>query len=290
MTEICYLAEQKDLPGLALLPEGVKVTSDSLANLLRRGWDHPLLVLGNALDKPEIPALIQRTYHNPAPMLILPPLPQGKITALLKTSTPVTVAYQRAELVELIDGDLQATLGRNNFSVYCTEFIETTLRTGALAVANNQPVIWTYRPIRTATPVVWIAAQLLLVSARTDPVDREDLLAGLLIWAETQAEEKRSSTRPLTSTEEVDPALLRALVVAWSVRPDLSDQALLDWLKANLFVELNLATLRSALQGLQNDGVLDGQNRPQVEPLSKLVNDWGLRAWIREARRLEAHK
>jgi hypothetical protein len=290
MTAICCLAEQKDLPGLALLPAGVKVTSASLTDLVQRGWDYPLLVLGNALDKPEIPALIQQTYRNPAPMLILPPLPRGEITALLKAPTPVTVAYRRAKVVELIDGDLQATLGRNSFSVYCTEFIETTLRTGTLAVANNHPVIWAYKPTQSATPVVLIAAQLLLVSARTDPVDREELLMGLLTWAKTQVQEKRSSIRPLTSTEEVDPTLLRALVVAWSVRPDLIDQALLDWLKANLFVEVNLATLQLAQRGLQNDGILDEQNQPQAEPLSKLVNDWGLRAWIREARRLEASR
>jgi hypothetical protein len=33
--------------------------------------------------------------------------------------------------------------------------------------------------------------------------------------------------------------------------------------------------------------VLDAQNRPQVEQLSDLVDEWGLRAWVREAVRAD---
>ncbi len=288
MVEIFCLTEQQNLPGLALLPEGITATTRSLADLMQQGWDRPLLMLGNSLDNPEIPALFQRAYHNPAPLLILPPLLQGEITSLLQAPAPVVIARRRANTVELTDKDLQTALGRDNLQLYCTEFIKTALHSGALGAANGRPVIWAYRPTQAATPVLWIAAQLLRVSARTDPLDREELLAALLTWAKAQTQTKQPPARATDSAEEIDPALLRALVVAWSVHPDLTDQALLDWLKTNLFVEFEPAALQTALEWLRNDQLLDAQNHPQAEPLSNLVNVWGLRAFVREARRLEA--
>jgi hypothetical protein len=64
-------------------------------------------------------------------------------------------------------------------------------------------------------------------------------------------------------------------VVAWAVRPGLTRQALPGWLQKRLFIQVNRAEL---------DAALDAQDRPQTERLSALIDEWGLRAWVREAR------
>jgi hypothetical protein len=174
------------------------------------------------------------------------------VTALLNAPAPVTVVHQRVDVVELIDDALREALGRDSLRVYCTEAIETALRTGALAMADGRPVIWAYQPTRAATPVIWVAAQLPLVSTRTDPLDREELLSALL---------------------------------AWAVRPNLDRQALPGWLRGRLLVRVSDADPDATLTALQAEGVLDAQDRPQVERLSTLIDEWGLRAWVREARR-----
>jgi len=79
----------------------------------------------------------------------------------------------------------------------------------------------------------------------------------------------------------------RALVVAWAVRPDLDRQALPGWLRGRLFVQVTPADLDAALEALRAEGALDAQDHPQVKQLSNLVDEWGLRAWVREARRVD---
>jgi hypothetical protein len=272
------------------LPEGTNIVARPLADLVRDGWEHPLVLLGDVLADADAPALLQRTYRNPAPTLVLPPIPVGDVTALLDAPAPVTLVRQRANAIELTDDTLRTALGRDTLHIYCTEAIETALRTGILAKAGDKAVIWTYQPTRASTPVIWVAAQLLLVSARTDPLDREELLSALLAWAETRTrtEEKpgfSEKTRFLQAS--VDPGLLRALVVAWTVRPDLDRQALPQWLRERLFVQVTPADLDTALEALRAQGVFDAQDHPQAERLSSLVNEWGLRAWVREARRAD---
>jgi hypothetical protein len=75
--------------------------------------------------------------------------------------------------------------------------------------------------------------------------------------------------------------------VAWAVRPSLTRRALPGWLQERLFVPVTPADLDTALEVLRMEGVLDAQNRPQVEQLSDLVDEWGLRAWVREAVRAD---
>jgi hypothetical protein len=299
MGHIYCPTEQKDQPALARLPEGMDVTARPLAELARDGWERPLILLGDGLDDPGVQALLQRTYRNPAPALVLPPLPVGDVTALLDAPAPVTVVRQRADTLELTDDALRKALGRDTLHVYCTEAMETPLRTGTLAMVGGKPVIWAYRPTRASTPVIWVAAQLLLVSARTDPLDREELLSALLVWAETRVREGKpglfiseggkatEATDPRFLQASVDPGVLRALVVAWAVRPSLTRRALPGWLQERLFVPVTPADLDTALEVLRMEGVLDAQNRPQVEQLSDLVDEWGLRAWVREAVRAD---
>jgi hypothetical protein len=271
-------------------PGEVNVTPCSLDDLLREGWKNPLILLGDALNEPDTQALIRRTYRNPAPCLVLPPLPLGDVTALLDAPAPVTVIRHRADTLELTDEPLREAIGRDSLRIYCTEAFETALRTGTLATANNKPVIWTYQPTRAATPVAWVAPQLLLVSARTDPLDREALLSALLAWAHAQIQAKDARERvgkATPETKQVDPGLLRALVVAWAVRPDLTHQTLPTWLKGRLFVQTDSADLAAGIQALRSAGALDSQDRPQMERLSSLVDELGLRAWVREARQID---
>jgi hypothetical protein len=287
MSCVFCLSEQQDQPALGRLPPEVTLTARPLADLARDGWERPLVLLGDGLDDPDARALLQRTYRNPAPTIVLPPLPVGDVTALLNAPAPVTVVRQRADTIELADDTLRKALGRDSVRVYCTAAIETPLRTGALATANGKPVVWAYQPTRAATPVVWVAAQLLLVSARTDPVDREELLSALLAWAEARVRERKPgfSKKNRFLRASVDPGLLRALVVAWAVRPDLDRQALPGWLRERLFVQANQASLDAAFDALRTEGALDAQDCPQADRLSTLVDEWGLRAWVREARR-----
>jgi len=263
------------------------ITAHPLADLASHGWELPLILLGDGLDDPNVPMLLKRTYRNPAPLLILPPLPLGDVTSLLDAPAPVAVVRQRADTVELTDDVLRETLGRDNLRVYCTEAIETALRTGTLATASSKPVIWAYQPTRAAMSIVWVAAQVLLVSARTDPLDREELLSALLAWAEARTR-TRDVREPHEAAElearKADPGLMRALVVAWAVRPDLTRQALPGWLWKRLFLQVNAADLDAALDALRLEGALDAQYRPQADRLSSLVDEWGLRAWVREAR------
>jgi hypothetical protein len=192
--------------------------------------------------------------------------------------------------VVVTDAALRQALGRAELHILCTEAIETALRVGELASAGGRPVIWAYQPTRAATPVLWIGAQVLLASARTDPIDREDLLAALLAWAEAHTKHEPAALQPDAGKQAADPGLLRALVVAWSVRPDLSGDDLAIWLKRRLAVDPGSPErLTAAVTEMAARGVLDDEQRPRPERLAALAAEWGLRAWVREARCMEAN-
>jgi len=290
MVDVVCLAEQEGKPAMAVLRAAANVTACPLAGLMRHGWERPLLLLGEALSDPFAPGLLQRTYGNPAPLLILPPLPDGDVAPLLDAPAPVVIVRQRADTVELVDDALREALGRDSLRIYCTAAVETALRTGTLATAGGRPVIWAYQPTRAARPVIWATTQLLLISARTDPLDREELLSALIAWPETRTGaggvgEQVEGAEP--GAKRADPALLRALVVAWAARPDLTRETLSGWLREQLFVQVSDADLGVALEVLQREDALDAQYRPRAERLSRLVDEWRLRAWVREARRAD---
>jgi hypothetical protein len=289
MTHVFCLLQQQDDQAMARLPAEVTVTAWPIADLLSRGWEQPLILLGGALSDPGVSRLLLATYGNPSPLLILPPLPLGDVTSLLNAPAPVKIVRQRASDLQLTDEALKETVGHGILRVYCTEVIETALHTGILATANGKPAVWAYRPTRVATPVIWVAPQLLLASARTDPVDCEALFLALLAWAEARIRPDVTKVEAKSADSEVepDPGVLRALVVAWAVRPDLTGQALSGWLRERLFVETAADSLVLALKALQGEGVLDSQNHPQVKRISDLVDEWGLQAWVREAHRME---
>jgi hypothetical protein len=290
MTHVLCLAEQQDRQAFRLLPATVTLAAYPFDELLRIGWNQPLLLLGDALTGADAVRLLQRTYHNSAPLLVLPPLPTGEATSMLDAPAPVVIVRQRADGVDVIDPDLSEAVGRDHLEIYCTEAIETALQTGVLATAGGKPVIWAYRPTQASTPVVWVAPQLLLVSARTDPLDREDLLAALLAWAENQMRTESAQEAAQGMSLEamaIEPGLLRAVVLALTVRPDLTGQALKGWLETQLFVSAEDPQLDAALTTLWGQGVFDMENRPQPERLGELVDAWGLRAWVREVQRLE---
>ena len=71
-------------------------------------------------------------------------------------------------------------------------------------------------------------------------------------------------------------------VTALGVRSDLTSRTLQAWLRDQLSVDADAAHL-AASAALQTQGVLDEQNRPQTEQLASLIDEWGLRAWVREA-------
>lgn len=290
MTHVVCLAEQQDRQAFRLLPATVALAAYPLDELLRMGWNQPLLLLGDALTGANAVRLLQRAYHNPAPLLVLPPLPTGEATSMLDAPAPVAIVRHRADGIDVIDTDLSEAVGREHLQIHCTEAIETALQTGVLAAAEGKPVIWAYRPTQASTPVVWVAPQLLLVSARTDPLDREDLLAALLAWAENQTRtESAQEAAQGVSLEAmtIEPGLLRAVVVALAIRPDLTRQALKGWLETRLFVSLDDPVLDAALATLRAQGALDAQSQPRPERLGELVNAWGLRAWVREVQRME---
>lgn len=285
-TAIVCVEEQTTTPAIQLLRGTAAVTAQPLAALLTGGWIQPLVLFGDLLSQPDGLALVRRALHSAAPLLILPPLETGDVTSLLDAPAPVAVARQRNEAVTIIDDELAASLGRRSLRILCNECVQTALRAGTLATADGQPVIWAYQPTRAAAPVVWVTAQLLLASARTDALDRADLLAALLEWAARQV---RLPARPeaalaVNAAPTVDPALLRALVVAWSVQPDLPVEQVAGWLAARLFVAAAQADVAAAAVALADLGALDG-GQPQPQRLAELANEWNLRAWIREARR-----
>lgn len=285
-TAIVCVEEQTTTPAIQLLRGTAAVTAQPLAALLTGGWIQPLVLFGDLLSQPDGLALVRRALHSAAPLLILPPLETGDVTSLLDAPAPVAVARQRNEAVTIIDDELAASLGRRSLRILCNECVQTALRAGTLATADGQPVIWAYQPTRAAAPVVWVTAQLLLASARTDALDRADLLAALLEWAARQV---RLPARPeaalaVNAAPTVDPALLRALVVAWNAQPDLPVEQVAGWLAARLFVAAAQADVAAAAVALADLGALDG-GQPQPQRLAELANEWNLRAWIREARR-----
>ena len=302
MTAWLCLAEQREQPALRRLPEPATLEARPLAALLADGWERPLLLLGDALTLPDAPRLVQRAYRNPAPLLIVPPLPAGDIAPLLTAPAPVAVVRQPATTLTLhanLAPFVVAALAASGASVsdsaapqlqiFCTEAIETALLTGTLATAAGKSVIWAYRPTRAATPVVWVGAQLLLISARTAPLEREALWQGLGAWMEANTAVAAAVDSPERAPRQTDAAhaLHRAIVVAYAARPELSCSMLMEWLATQLGVRADEMMLNAALDALRAEGVFDAENRPQRERLQALVTTWGLRAWVREARKAD---
>lgn len=290
MTHVLCMAEQQNRQAFRLLPATVTLAAHPFGDLLRQGWNQPLLLLGDALTSTDAVRLLQRTYHNPAPLLVLPPLRVGVVTSILDAAAPVVIVNQKANGIDVIDAALGEAVRREHLQIHCAEAIETALQTGVLAAANGKPVIWAYRPTQASTPVIWVAPQLLLVSARTDPLDREDLLEALLTWAENQTRtESAQDTAQRGSLEAIaaEPGLLRAVVLALAVRPDLPRQALKGWLEMRLFVSIDDPELDAALATLEEQGALDVNLRLRPERLEELIDTWQLRAWVREVRNLD---
>ena len=293
MSEVLCLAEQADAPALVALHATAAVDARPLADLAASGWDRPLVITGDVLGagrESAAAALINRAYRNPAPLLIVPPLPIGDATRLLGAPAPVEIVRQRAEQVVLTDDALRQAMGRDALHVLCTEAIGTALRAGVLATADGKPVIWAYQPSRAATPVLWVGAQVLLTTARTDPVDREELLVALLAWADLHTKHDHADTTRGAGEIAADPGLLRALVVAWSIRPDLLGDALATWITQKLSVNAGPPErLNAAGAALAALGAVDDTGRPEAGRLAALAGEWGLCAWVREARRLEGN-
>lgn len=290
MNRVFCLAEQLTLPAVRLLQSAAAVEARLLSECMAVGWDQPLLLVGEALRQQEIALLVSRTYRNPAPLLIVPPLPLGDVTQLLEAPAPVTVIRQPASRLQIIDPQLRQFLQRDELQILCNEAIATALRSEILATANQQPVIWAYRPTRAATPVLWVAPQLLLVSARTDPVDREELVTALLAWAATQIRTPNITTptgAAAAAEQTSDPALLRSIVMALAIHPHLRDDLLTAWLQQYLDVAVTPSQVAGAFNYLGSLGALDATGTPVPTRLAELVNAWGLRAWVREVQRLE---
>ena len=290
MNRVFCLAEQLALPAVRLLQSAAAVEARLLSECMAVGWDQPLLLVGEALRQQEIALLVSRTYRNPAPLLIVPPLPLGDVTQLLEAPAPVTVIRQPANRLQIIDPQLRQFLQRDELQILCNEAIATALRSEILATANQQPVIWAYRPTRAATPVLWVAPQLLLVSARTDPLDREELVTALLAWAATQISTPSiaAPTGAAAAAEHTsDPALLRSFVMALAIHPHLRDDPLTAWIQQYLDVVVTPSQVAGAFNYLGSLGALDTTGTPVPTRLAELVNDLGLRAWVREVQRLE---
>ena len=86
MIQVLCLTEQRDQAAWSRLPDDVAIAARPLADLLSRGWEKPLLLMGSGLLQPDASKLLQRTYRNAAPLLILPPLPPGEMTSMLNAA------------------------------------------------------------------------------------------------------------------------------------------------------------------------------------------------------------
>ncbi len=276
--DILCLQEQFDQSSIKLLLTAVRILPSPLAELAREGWQQPLVVRGDVLLTGFGRTLVHRAPNNVAPLLILPPLMAGDMTSLLDASAPVTVVRRRTDTLEVVDDELRETLGRASLHIYCTDSFETALKSGILVASNGLPIIWAYQSTHAATPIVWVGAQLLLVSARTDPIDREDLLLALLKWAETKmrksGQAKPTEVQP-ADTLSADPALLRALVVARCVRPDLTSATLPEWLAQHLFRTVGPDVLNEAIDAYQPHGPFDQNGTPNTPTPDELKTDRG---------------
>jgi hypothetical protein len=73
------------------------------------------------------------------------------------------------------------------------------------------------------------------------------------------------------------------------VRPDLSGDELVTWLREWLGVDAGQPDeLAAAMEMMRALEALDAEGHPQQARVGTLAADWGLRAWVREARRMEA--
>jgi hypothetical protein len=290
MEAVTCLTEQQAQFAANRWPQ-LSVTFRPIAELAQEGWQNSLLVSGNVLAEAEAGELIRRTYGNAAPMLILPPLPPGEIADLLGAPAPVNIINQVADKVMIEDATLKSTLHQDELRIYCTQAIATPLQPGVLATAQRKPVIWAFQPTRQATPVVWVTVQLLLISARSDPVQQQQLFSCLLTWARersrTTAPDRAASGSGPSAVTPVPFKLLRAVVIALAVRPDLETKNLSGWLASRLVVEISNEQREAALRWLQQEGIADDKQRPLPVPLANLVDKWQLHAWLREARKLE---
>ena len=116
------------------------------------------------------------------------------------------------------------------------------------------------------------------------------MLTALLAWAEahTHPESGREQIEGAARrAKQADPGMLRALVVAWAVRPDLTRERLPDWLQTHLSIATEDATLDAAIDWLREEKDLDAPPRLRQEQMKTLINAWGLRAWVREVQRLD---
>ncbi|MBK8988201.1 MAG: hypothetical protein IPM39_19400 [Chloroflexi bacterium] len=287
MKAVICLAEQQLLFAGNRLPK-TAAAFKPLPDLLREGWTQPLVLVGDKITAADFKALAQRTTQNPAPLLVLPGFPVADVTALLAAPAPVQIIAQPANRVTVKDAGLETAVGKHDLDLYCIEAIETPLEVGVLATSQEKAVIWAYRPTRAATPIILITVQLLLPSARSNPLDREALWFALLEWGLANSRKETAVTITTDQESPLEADLLRAFVIAFHVRPDLPAQTLPDWLRTRLFVQVSPEQTDAILRHFQQRHVLDEAGRPLSEQVTQLINQWGLQAWVREARRIEA--
>ena len=105
--DIFCLQDQSDQPAIKLLSATAKVSARLMPDLVRQGWPHPLVVLGDALLTQDGRSLVRHAPRAAAPLLILPPLPAGDATVLVEAAAPVTVVRRRADTLEVADDELR---------------------------------------------------------------------------------------------------------------------------------------------------------------------------------------
>ncbi len=290
MEPVICLLEQATQFGSNRLP-GIVVKPEPLDQLVPSGWDAPLVVTGDVFNLPSVRLLIQQAYRNPAPLLVFPPFPLVELTEVLVTPAPVSIISHAANELVLEEKELWLKPEQDKLRLYSTAAINTPLQTGVMATAHGKPVIWRYQPTRAATAVVLISVQLMLVTARSDPLDREALSQALLAWAWGQVKPTRQSLELTTEdgmVTKVDPGLLRAIVIGLHLRPDLTAQTLPAWLATRLFVRSSANDTEAAMAHLQQQQALDSQGQPVARKITHLIDEWQLHAWVREARQNEA--
>lgn len=285
------LTDQQDLFEMSVLSQTVEIVPITAEAVIEGGLQFPLVIVGRWLTIErvmELKRLVRAIHDGLHPLFLFPPYVQRELEVYLDLPVPLALVRQNPELVTVVDGILTEMLQRDTVRIRVDDGLNSSLRAGVMArVQDGLPVLLRHQPKNTQAPIIIATLHLLTYSALSDELDRQGMLEALLNYPYAIARREVPDERQRVGGERVQvPAeSLKAVVAALAAVPRQSVRGLLAMLSQRLSYTIETEHLEAALSELSRHGVIQteaGQVQADVDTMTRLVDEWGLRAYVRE--------
>lgn len=283
--------EQADLFEIGVLSQTAEVESVSFDQLAANPAGAPVVIVGSLMGAErsgELQRLTPALARARTAVVVVPPFTDLDLGRYFETPVQLRLHRRAAETVtRFVDRATEEALG-TEVKVRSDHYFDTALGAGVLAVdAQGKPVLIRYHATNMAGPVFFSALQLLTYTALTDEGQRQVLLANLLSWKPTVAQDSIELPPQPSSpskAETVGEGVLVPVALLLAAGGPQTDDLLRSRAQALLGADLSADDVRQALWELGRQGVVDaeGAGSDDRRELARFLEQRGMHPYLRE--------